>query len=79
MALDDAPHAGQADAGALELFHAMQALEYAEQLAGILHVEADAVVPHVDHDLARALFCADLDHRDVTGAAVLHRVVDEVA
>ena len=39
-----AAHAGQADAGALELADAVQALEHAEQLAGVGHVEADAVV-----------------------------------
>src|SRR6202171_3448951 len=37
VTLDDALHDRQADAGAFEILDAMQALEYAEQLVGVLH------------------------------------------
>src|SRR5262245_703117 len=44
MTLDDALGQRETDAGAFEVLHAMQALEHSEQLADVLHVEADAVV-----------------------------------
>src|SRR5262245_4820064 len=46
--LDDAADVGQADARALELARGVQPLEYAEQLGGVLHVEACAVVADGD-------------------------------
>src|SRR5450755_2866191 len=42
--VDDALHGGEADAGALELELAVQPLKGAEELVGVLHVEAGAVV-----------------------------------
>ena len=60
---DDLLHRGQADAAALELVRLVQALEGQEQLAGIAHVEAGAVVAHEDHALAFLLAPADLDPR----------------
>jgi len=38
----------ESDAGTFEFAGAMQALEYAEQLVGILHIEAGAVIPDVE-------------------------------
>src|ERR1700674_866074 len=49
VALDDALHDRQADAGAFEILRAMQPLKHAEKLVGILHVEADAVVANEEH------------------------------
>jgi hypothetical protein len=46
MALHDAPHRGQAHAGARELAGAVQALEEAEQTVRRAHVKARAVVAH---------------------------------
>src|SRR5262245_9937420 len=46
VALHDALHDGEAHAVALELGFAVQALEHAEELAGMAHVEAGAVVAH---------------------------------
>jgi hypothetical protein len=76
--LDDAADGGQADAGAFEFVVPVQALEHPEQLAGIAHVEADAVVPN--EDVLRALgdADADLDHRVRSRTRVLHGVVDQV-
>ena len=49
----DSLHVRQADAGALELFGAMQPLEDPEQPVGIGHVEANPVVAHEHHRLGR--------------------------
>src|SRR5690606_17849681 len=72
-------HAGQADAGTGELAGRVQALEHAEQLARVLHVEAGAVVAHLE--LVRpvgALAVLDLDPRRLAAAAVLDRVAEQV-
>ena len=76
--LDDAADGRQADAGALELVVPVQALEHAEQLARIAHVEADAVVADEDVLLAVRVADADLDHRVRPRPRVLHGVVDQV-
>ena len=44
MAMDDTLDHGQPDAGSLQFGIAVHALEDAEQLVGVTHVEADAVV-----------------------------------
>src|SRR3954468_19075945 len=61
VALHDAADVGEADPGALELLVAVQALEDAEELVGVLHVEADAVVPDAVDDLAVQRFAGDAD------------------
>ena len=48
VALDDAVDGGQTDAGPLELGRLVQALERREEAVGVLHVEAGAVVAHVE-------------------------------
>ena len=45
----DAAHRGQADARAFEFARAMQALEGLEQLVGVVHVEAGAIVLDAEH------------------------------
>jgi hypothetical protein len=54
VALDDLLHGRQADAGSLELISRVKPLEHAEQLAGIRHIEAGAVIAHEIH---RGLAC----------------------
>src|SRR5438093_9370425 len=65
--VDDPLHDGQADAGALVVLGVVQPLEHAEELVGVAHVEADAVV--LDIILRRAARAtaptADLDARDL--------------
>src|SRR5690606_22835761 len=64
VARQDAAHAGQADAGARVLAGLVQALEHPEQLAGVGHVEADAVV--ADGEMVAAVgggLVAHLDDR----------------
>ncbi|EKS67664.1 Diguanylate cyclase/phosphodiesterase with PAS/PAC and GAF sensor [Burkholderia sp. SJ98] len=79
MTLDDAPHVGEPDARALELFRAMQALEHPEQLRAVLHVEADAVVAHADHVFVAASGREYLDFRRFPRPRIFHRVRYQVA
>src|SRR3546814_2388206 len=79
MARDDTLDAGQADAGAGELGRRMQALEHAEQLVRIGHVEPGAVVADAEPVAAVGLVVVrDLDHRRLAARAVLDRVAQQV-
>src|SRR5881409_1365174 len=78
VAVEDALHDRQADAGASELALVMQALEGTEQAVGIGHVEADAVVGDEAILLAVVLDHADTDHRLVGLAGELPRVLQQV-
>src|SRR5260370_19472792 len=74
----DALYRGEADAGALVLVRRMQALEGAEQLVGIAHVEAGAVVAHEEGRLLPVAQQADLDARLPGLGAELPRIADQV-
>src|SRR6185295_4548468 len=76
VALEDALHDRQPDAAALEFRLAMQALERAEQLRRVLHVEADAVVAHEVGLLLHVP--TDIHPRAVALARILERVADEI-
>src|SRR5437899_4888785 len=78
MAVDDAAHGGQADAHARKLALAVQALEGAEQLVGIDHVEAHPVVPDEHPRVSIHHLDADLDPRRGLLGRELERVADEV-
>src|SRR6185436_18210009 len=78
MALHDALRVGEAYAGALELAFGMQALEDPEQLARVLHVEADTIVLYPDHGFASCAGGVYLDHRLGASCRVLDRIVEEV-
>src|ERR1039458_9691619 len=52
--MNDALDIGQADACALKLVVAVQALKHAEQFAGITRIETGAVVPNEDHRLLQS-------------------------
>src|SRR5688572_28270589 len=77
VAAHDALHDRQPNTGPGELVGAVQALEDAEQLLDVAHIEADAVVAHPVHAFRRVLASADLDARIGALAAVLERVADE--
>src|SRR5262249_60631226 len=63
MPMDDALNGREADSRAFELFREVQALEHAEQLVDMLHVESGAVVPHEYLHLADVVaHAADLDY-----------------
>src|SRR2546421_12683881 len=50
----DALHDREPHAGAFVFLGGMEALEYAKQPVGVAHVEAHAVVAHVEHGFALA-------------------------
>src|SRR5688572_20182975 len=51
VTLNDSPYVGQTDPGSREFMRAMKSLKHAVQLVAVLHVEANAVVPYIDHDV----------------------------
>src|SRR5579864_4554394 len=61
--VNDPLHRGQTDARAVEVFAAMQAMEDAEHLTGILHVESYSVVPHEQNALSIGQNGAYFDYR----------------
>src|ERR1700730_17420380 len=78
VALDNALDDRQAHASAFEILRAMQSLEYAEQLVGILHVEASAIVADKED-----LFVGDFARTDLydgvgAHACIFESIVDEV-
>ena len=80
MSLDDAADVGEADARPLELGDQVQPLEDAEELAGVLHFEAHAVVAYEDDGLGLvARRAADLDGGLRPRAGELQGVRDQVA
>src|SRR6266513_2331871 len=54
MPVDDAAHGGEPNPGAFEFRRRMEPLKHAEQLVGVAHVEAGAIV--LDHEHATAVF-----------------------
>src|SRR5436853_416569 len=73
VAGNDAPDVGQSDAGALELARAVEPLKHSEELVGILHVEAGAVIANKDHDLIlHGPVASDFNGGALAGAGVLH-------
>src|SRR5881409_879722 len=75
---DHTVYVGQADARAFELGRRVQALEHAEQLARVVHVEADAVVAHKERVGAIVESVAELDPRVGFLAAELGGVAEQV-
>ena len=69
MPADDPLYRGQTDSRPLEVLRAMQPLKDAEQLVGVLHIEAGSVVANkVDGTLVRLAIlrrCADFDPRRI--------------
>ena len=77
--MDDALDVGQADARALELVVAVQALEYAEQFVSITRIEPRAVVANGDYRLASpAGGAADSDDCMGAGGGKLHGVGEQI-
>ena len=63
MSGNDALHGREADAGPLEIFGAVQALERAKELLRVAHVEAHAVVSHEEGRHAVVRFATEADVR----------------
>src|SRR5690606_6090399 len=76
--LDDLLDDGETHAHAFELARLVQSLEYTEELAGVTHVEAHAVVAHEVDALTRPLLAADRDARRIAPARELRRIVQQV-
>src|SRR5437899_9609478 len=74
VAMDDASHIRQADAGALELAGRVQPLEHTEQFVGIAHVKPDAVVADKENRFIVGMHGPDLDLRFFARAGVLEGV-----
>lgn len=75
MAAHDALYRRQAYTGAFVLFRSVQALKNAEQFVDVLHVEANAVVAHVEDGgigftVAILTHGADLNARGVASSGV---------
>ena len=78
MLVHDALHGREPDARAVEVFRAVKPLEHTEQLVGVLHVEAHAVVLDEQHWCAVARGLANVDYRVRAWTGVLHRIRQEV-
>src|SRR4051794_20543130 len=74
VAVNDPAHVRQADARALKLRRAMEPLKDTEKLAGVFHVEADAVVLHEHDDFRLGTLAADLDDCRLAVTGVFQRV-----
>src|SRR5271155_786127 len=78
MFLHDTMDGGQSHTRAFKVFVTVKALEDSEQFIGILHVEANAVVPHEEHLLAFVLSVSDLNDRVWPRARVLDCIGKQV-
>ena len=78
MPVNDAPHIGEPDTGALKLGLRMQALEHTEQLIRILHVEPHAVVANAAHGLAVTAGAGDIDRGHRAWMSVFHGVPEQI-
>jgi hypothetical protein len=77
--MHDALHRSQPYARALERFRGVQALEYAEQLVYVLHVEADSIIANEDYYLVWPLLPApDFNFSLRAGSGKFHRIGNQV-
>jgi len=76
MAMNDALHRRQADAGARKLGRTMQPLKSPEKRVGIGHIETGSVVANVKRGLAFVFYPSDLDPRIRALAAKVRYVID---
>ena len=78
IALNDAPDVGEPYARTLELLHPVEALEDAEELVYVSHVEPHAVVADEEVGLRFVLHAADLDHGPLARTRVFEGVREQV-
>ncbi len=79
VALDDALHDRQADAGAFIFLRAVQPLEDAEELVGVAHVETGAVVAdEINVDAVWASSSRSRSRRRLALAGVFQRIGEQV-
>jgi len=78
VALDDAMHDGESDAGAGEFLVVMQPLKHTEEFLGIGHVEAGAIVAHKVGGLAVGLLlAAEFDAAALSAAGEFPSIAEE--
>jgi len=75
---NDSLNGSQADAGALEIFLAMKALEDSKELIGILGVEPHAIVADKDRGGASGFAFADLDYGGLAAAGKFERIAKQI-
>ena len=63
MFLNDALDSSQSHARAFKIFRTVQSLKRTEELLGIFHVEADAVVAHEYRGSSVLILLSDFNHR----------------
>jgi len=79
VAVDDALYGRETDSGAFEFLGAVEPLEHAEQLVGVLHVKADAVIlDKVDGRTTLLGQAAYLNSSNILPACKLERIRDQV-
>src|SRR5437899_1142691 len=80
MPVDDALNDGEPNARTFEVLGAVEPLENAEELVGVLHLEACSIVADEEDGFVgrRVQSTADLDLRGVTPSGVLDGVPDQV-
>jgi hypothetical protein len=79
VAFDDPLHNGEAHASPLVFIGAMEPLEHPEELIGMMHIEAGAIISDKVHRRAvRFRSAADLDGGGVSVARKLDRVAEQV-
>src|ERR1017187_9921247 len=78
VAVNDALHGGQADAGAWKFGRPVQALKGSEQRTSVCHIEAGAVVAHIKRGLAFGLRPTDFNPRFGLFARELGGVAQQV-
>ena len=78
MLANDSLNGSQADAGALEIFLAMKALEDSKKLIGILGIEAHAIVADKNRGGASGFAFADLDYGGLAAAGKFERIAKQI-
>ena len=79
MLANDSLNGSQADAGALEIFLAMKALEDSKKFIGILGIEAHAIVSDKNRGGAGGIADSNLNHRGLAGAGKFGRIAEQIA
>jgi hypothetical protein len=75
---NDSLHGSQADAGALEIFLAMKALEDTKKLIGILGIEAHAIVADKNRGGTGGIESANLNHSGLAAACKFERIAKQI-
>ena len=79
MAFDNAPDVGQPEACPFKFFAAMQALEKAEELLGLAHVEAGSIVLDEKNELVvRIIQAADFNSRPLPVTSIFQGIANQV-